>query len=1162
MQELIDSRYKYLNEILSGILKYESTKILEDITSNPGYRRFYSSVNDGKIHLSYFLNKQTHFARLDTFHNDVAIIDWVYSNGLQRLVKIEFKALHVDDGKKASRIDDSYRLVLNDLQEWTDAKADQELHDEDLSGQPLTDVFVGQRPDLQIVHGSVDSSTKDDASASLILTLGDQEFLIFRPTEPIHLRSFLVSPKRITLRLSTSLANRLGEILFNSGLDKLLSIETQTIVDQPIPIKLTNPSELAALPDDLKHIDFTGAYGVYFQELFFHIPFLIAKHLNANQKFKEAKWWYERIFDPTASDPPGDAMPTDRNWRYVEFRGVTLEKMQDMLTNGAAIEAYKNDPFNPYAIARLREGAFQKTVVMKYIDNLLDWGDHLFAQDTMESINEATMLYVLAADILGKRPAKLGKCNAVDDTALTYERIGSAITQGSEFLAILESWHLKINGAAQGMAVSHPRNTPLTPALDFPILTMIAQRHPAFCIPANMDLIQCWDRVEDRLFKIRHCMNVRGVRRQLALFQPPIDPMALVRARAAGLSLEDILSALAATPPPYRFTYLIEKAKQYTQTVQSFGNTLLSALEKKDVEELTLLRSVHERNILRMTTAVKKQQMAEAKHQYQAMVETRTNVENRIAYYQGLIEAGLTGWEVTQQTTKHAGTVLLAAETALRLTASISYLLPQVGSPFAMKYGGKEIGDSQFAYSELIANLSRISDSISASAGLEATFQRREQEWNQQLSLANQELKQVEQQLLAAEIRQLIAEKDLEIHEKNKEQVDELHEFYKDKFSSLGLYNDLSTTLNRLYREAYSMAYDMAMLTQRAYQFERDDATPFITGDNWQFDRAGLLAGERLLLQLQQMEKAYIEQHTRDQDEVTASFSLALLSPQQLHTLRDTGTCEFALPESAFDLVYPGQFRRIIKAVRLSIPCIVGPYTNVSARLTLLRSELRENPNNDPKPLPTHQSSIAISNAQNDSGMFEFSFRDERYLPFEGGGAVNSVWKLELPGKRLNDKTIQGIRLFDYNTIADVLIHISYTARYDGQLRDNVEAAISDKLNELAASSGLFRMFSLRLEFPNIFHQLSSVSTNAIITISTKHFPYYISSIPSKKLVVEPKANTYHIFIDPEHLPSEQQVDIKPVPGSTTEWLIDSRIEPIDPSLHKDVVVLVKYRIV
>jgi hypothetical protein len=41
---------------------------------------------------------------------------------------------------------------------------------------------------------------------------------------------------------------------------------------------------------------------------------------------------------------------------------------------------------------------------MRYIDNLIAWGDQLFRQDTMESINLATQLYVLASDLLGPKP--------------------------------------------------------------------------------------------------------------------------------------------------------------------------------------------------------------------------------------------------------------------------------------------------------------------------------------------------------------------------------------------------------------------------------------------------------------------------------------------------------------------------------------------------------------------------------------------------------------------------------------------------------------------------------------------------------------------------------------------------------------------------------------
>ena len=41
---------------------------------------------------------------------------------------------------------------------------------------------------------------------------------------------------------------------------------------------------------------------------------------------------------------------------------------------------------------------------MKYIDNVISWGDQLFTQDTRESVNLATQMYVLAAELLGPRP--------------------------------------------------------------------------------------------------------------------------------------------------------------------------------------------------------------------------------------------------------------------------------------------------------------------------------------------------------------------------------------------------------------------------------------------------------------------------------------------------------------------------------------------------------------------------------------------------------------------------------------------------------------------------------------------------------------------------------------------------------------------------------------
>ena len=133
-----------------------------------------------------------------------------------------------------------------------------------------------------------------------------------------------------------------------------------------------------------------------------------------------------------------------------------------------------------------------------------------------------------------------------------------------------------------------------------------------------------------------------------------------------------------------------------------------------------------------------------------------------------------------------------------------------------------------------------------------------------------------------------------------------------------------------------------------------------------------------------------------------------------------------------------GHYFRRIKSVSMSIPCIAGPYTSVSAKFSLVNNKIRKNINPDNSAATGYTEdlgnderfvynvgaiqSIAASSSQNDSGVFELNFRDERYLPFEGTGAISS-WRLELP-------TV--IKQFDYKTIADVVMHVKYTAREGG----------------------------------------------------------------------------------------------------------------------------------
>src|SRR3546814_15836027 len=112
--------------------------------------------------------------------------------------------------------------------------------------------------------------------------------------------------------------------------------------------------------------------------------------------------------------------------------------------------------------------------------------------------------------------------------------------------------------------------------------------------------------------------------------------------------------------------------------------------------------------------------------------------------------------------------------------------------------------------------------------------------------------------------------------------------------------------------------------------------------------------------------------------------------------LREVGECDFTVPELAFDLLYPGHYRRRLRSVRLSIACVTGPYVNIPATLTLTGARMRIEPTQDgpaglSDSLLRHTVQIATSTAQSDSGVFDFSFSDPRYMPFEGAGAVEKI---------------------------------------------------------------------------------------------------------------------------------------------------------------------------
>lgn len=866
--------------------------------------------------------------------------------------------------------------------------------------------------------------------------------------------------------------------------------------------------------------EYGTSMGIYNWELFFHVPLMIADRLTREMRFEEAMKWYHFIFDPRKdlnhyektkswayALPPGA-----RYWNFLPFfandevdedlldvfgvtKGLSGEEREDLKR---IISAWRNNPFNPHLVARQRISAYQKTTVMKYLDNLVAWGDQLFRRDTFESINEATQLYVLAAEILGDRPEIIEPVTT--EPRYTYRELeAQRIDAFSNVLVEVESLLVGNSESVAGTDVDGS-------SLEMDGVQNMSIQSLYFSIPRNTKLDTYWDTVQDRLFKIRNSMNIDGVKRTLALFEPPIDPALLVKAAAAGLDLSTVISQLNRPQPHYRFRVWNQKAVELINEVKAFGGALLSALEKKDGEELALLRQGHELRMLKLAARVREDQIKEAEQNIVALEGSREIADARRKNY-----ANREFRNSAENAAIALNTVSGALETTAGVMDAISGVLAVVPEAQAgafsvtVQFGGNNLNNALRGIGSAIRAGATVTRTLAANSDTLGAHQRRQEDWDLQEEQAALEVQQIDQQIAAARIRAEIARKELANHEVQIEQSEEVQTFLQDKFSNKDLYQWMARELTRTYRQAYTLAYDVAKTAERTYRYELGLSDSDFIQFGYMDGPQGLLAGEKLGHDLRRMDIAYLE-HDKREFEITKPISLFRLNPGALQTFRETGACEFSLPEVIFDLDFPGQYFRRIQAVRVTIPCVTGPYTSVSAKLSLLSSAIRtqSTASLDPAEYPyrgfedprfAHSvggiQSIATSTAQDDAGLFELNFNDERYLPFEGNGVI-SRWRLELP---------QGARQFDYHTISDVVLNVSYTARdAGGSLKEAANGAIATALNSVlqliadgSSETGLSRVFSMKREFPDALHRLlTSADRTTILTLLPQHFHYLL----------------------------------------------------------------------
>lgn len=699
--------------------------------------------------------------------------------------------------------------------------------------------------------------------------------------------------------------------------------------------------------------------------------------------------------------------------------------------------------------ASVAEIARKRSLVLHYLEALLQWGDALMRQHSPESFQQARLIFDTACKILGDTPKTVQGVDTADEP--------------------------------QTLEDFEPHAAPLNPRL--------------LCV---------YDNIEDRLALIRSCINAWRFKNGQPNKHMPYwgdSPF-----RDCGLTTTaPCLDAGDWCYPHscYRFDYLIQKALELANEASRMGSALLTAFERGDAEYLATLRETHQRQILNLTLEIHQLQYRAADWEVQALEKAQALAQTRRDYFANLIENGLNSDEISYQTLTGVSTASRAAGNVLEGVAAILRIIPNLETgnvgPLPTTLQLQPLGDKISQASSIggtIANtVADISSSIASLRLTEGGWVRRDEEWVHQVEIIGIEIEQIERQILAAQRRRDSSLRELNNHQRQLEQAAEIQTFMYEKFTNHALYLWMQEELAALHYQLHECAFHTARQAERAFNYERGYTTrKFITSELWDNLHEALLAGDRLVLALRQMEKAYRDENCREY-ELTEHFSLRMYFPWAFLQLKLTGYCEIEIPEWLFDHFYPGQYMRRIKNVSLTIPCVVGPYVSVHCRLTLLKSTTRISPYlidpptaccaekqpkngyvtkpDDPRMVNTYaaKEAIATSSGQSDTGLFELNFRDERYLPFEYTGAV-SCWRIELP---------QENNQFDVDTISDIILHLNYMAREGGEV---LREAASEVAQCYLPDQGI-RFFDVKDDFPDLWHR-SQLDANP-----PKHHPHY-----------------------------------------------------------------------
>lgn len=788
------------------------------------------------------------------------------------------------------------------------------------------------------------------------------------------------------LRLNTLFGKQLVAMATHS-VERALSWQAQHLPEPPL-----QPGSVSST------VDFHSANGLYFWELFFHVPFLVSWLQRQNREYAHAWRWCTRyLFDPY------------RTWVAEGNYPPLFWLSRPVLGRAAFAASVAAD--DPDLLAYADPERYRKALHRFVVENWQRQGDDQYRLLTPDSLVEAALCYDKALRLIGLLPEDLS------------------------------------SAPAQALSVAKALSSDFVP-------------------PLNNTLIELRNLLRNRQFNLRHGLTLDGKPAAIMLDPAVLDQLA--QGAVGGAQDQRKAANVARLVPPCHYEEVRKCAGEAVLQLIELGQTQLRFYESEASQKLALVSKTHIINVLKFPCRLQEQALELAKRERETMLMSQQMARNKQAYYQGLVDEGITDLETAAMALGGIAQSFYAAAIPFYYSAGALDLVPAV---FGLAFGNAKPNQGVARIATTFDGMGKIMELVGDDLRLRADYQLRGQQWQHEADQAAYESKIIDKQLRECDIRIRAASIALEEARAKLRCHEVEYEIMTSVFASHPTYLWLVGRMAEIYSSAYDATLSLCLMAEACLQYELGDFTStWIKTDGWLDNWRGMLAGEALERDLMLMDLAALRDNHRPLD-IHADLSLVKdlgWSKERLQAQLAADVIHFELAPQHFDKHFPGHYLRRIERIWLTFNVTKGSsakslsamlyqtsnrvlltddvegakhlYAGDQGDASAVLRDLRPNQN------------IAIWSLKEVNRNFDLqpSIPDKsRYQPFEGTGLISS-WKIEFPSGAKNNAS-----LFDGETckLEDITVHLIYSAvEGSTSLREGVKTLLQSHPDSTAAA--------------------------------------------------------------------------------------------------------------